>query len=149
MKHLRLKPHNQSSNLADPSPVTVTRLGMSMVMAIALILTLGLSSCTQSPEPPSQPTPPPTDTTEMPDPNAGDPNAGEPLENSARQDDQLVSAHHRFSFDLLSTVLENRQDENTFVSPASVAIALAMAQNGAVGETQGAIANTLRIPDAD
>lgn len=113
-------------------------------MAIALIFTLGLSSCTQPQETPSEPSTPPADTVEMPTSDSG-----ETSDNSTLQDAQLLSAHHRFSFDLLSSVMENRPEDNTFVSPASVAIALAMAQNGAVGDTQQAISTTLHLPDAD
>jgi serpin B len=62
----------------------------------------------------------------------------------------LQSATTQFSFDLLSTVLDSADaGENVLVSPTSVAIALAMAQNGAAGETRTAIADTLRIHDAD
>ncbi|MGB6016685.1 MAG: serpin family protein, partial [Nodosilinea sp.] len=40
-------------------------------------------------------------------------------------------------------------DENVLVSPTSVALALAMAYNGAGGETQAAIANALKIQGLD
>lgn len=58
---------------------------------------------------------------------------------------QLINANHEFAYDLFASVIENRRDENVLISPASVAIALAMTQNGATGDTQQAIANTLRL----
>ncbi|EKQ67080.1 serine protease inhibitor [Leptolyngbyaceae cyanobacterium JSC-12] len=58
---------------------------------------------------------------------------------------QLVSANTRFGFKLFSAIANQDANKNVFVSPSSVAIALAMVYNGAAGETQQAIAQTLEV----
>ncbi len=58
---------------------------------------------------------------------------------------QLVSANTRFGFKLFAAVTNQQSNRNVFVSPSSVAIALAMVYNGANGETQAAMARTLEI----
>ncbi len=61
-------------------------------------------------------------------------------------DAKLVDANNKFGFKLFSEVLKNNSsEENIFVSPSSVAIALAMAYNGASGSTQQAMAKTLEL----
>ena len=61
---------------------------------------------------------------------------------------KVTAANTRFSFKLFSEILKqnNSQDsQNIFISPTSVAIALAMTYNGAKGETQQAMAKTLEL----
>lgn len=58
---------------------------------------------------------------------------------------ELVNANTRFGFKLYSEILKQDSGKNVFVSPSSVAIALAMAYNGAQGETQQAMAKTLEL----
>lgn len=58
---------------------------------------------------------------------------------------ELVAANTRFGFKLFSEVLKQNQNKNVFVSPSSVAIALAMVYNGANGTTQAAIAKALEL----
>jgi serpin B len=60
-------------------------------------------------------------------------------------DDRIVSANTTFAFDLLAELLGDGPSENVFISPSSVAIALAMAYNGALGETRQAMAETLAL----
>ncbi|NET33550.1 MAG: serpin family protein [Cyanothece sp. SIO1E1] len=62
-------------------------------------------------------------------------------------DTNLVQASTRFGFKLFSKVLEQSPDENVFISPTSVAIALTMLYNGAEGETQQAMAQALELND--
>jgi len=57
----------------------------------------------------------------------------------------LVSANVKFAFHLLSEILKRDSNVNVFVSPASVAIALAMTYNGAAADTQQAMAATLEL----
>jgi serpin B len=57
----------------------------------------------------------------------------------------LVSAYENFGFRLLARLAEQDADKNVFISPFSVAIALAMTYNGARGETEQAIAETLSL----
>lgn len=59
--------------------------------------------------------------------------------------DKLIPAYEDFSFQLLSQLTEEETDKNVFVSPISVAIALAMAYNGARGTTKQAIARVLGL----
>jgi serine protease inhibitor len=60
------------------------------------------------------------------------------------------SAIQVFGLDLLRQECTARPKENVFISPLSVYLALAMAENGAGGETKQAMRRVLRIPaDAD
>jgi len=58
---------------------------------------------------------------------------------------KLVTANTRLSFKLFTELLKKQPNENIFISPASVAIALDMVYNGANGKTQQAIAETLEL----
>lgn len=60
-------------------------------------------------------------------------------------DDRLTAASSRFAFKLYDQLLKRRTSENTFVSPASVMMALAMTYNGADGETRQAMARAMEI----
>lgn len=60
-------------------------------------------------------------------------------------DAQLVAANTRFGFKLFSELLAQNEDENLFISPTSVAIALSMTYNGAAGTTQTAMAEALEL----
>jgi serpin B len=63
----------------------------------------------------------------------------------ARTANSLVSAYENFGFRLLARLAEQDAHKNVFISPFSVAIALAMTYNGARGETEQAIAETLSL----
>ncbi len=58
---------------------------------------------------------------------------------------KLVQANTRFGFKLYSEILKQNNGKNVFVSPSSVAIALAMTYNGASGNTKTAMAKTLEL----
>ncbi|MBE8990708.1 serpin family protein [Nostoc sp. LEGE 12450] len=61
-------------------------------------------------------------------------------------DTRIVESSNKFGFKLFSEVLkEDRGENNIFISPSSVAIALAMTYNGASGSTQQAMAKTLEL----
>jgi serine protease inhibitor len=60
-------------------------------------------------------------------------------------DSRLVAANINFGFKLYRAVLKESTGQNVFVSPSSVAIALAMAYNGAAGDTKQAMARVLAI----
>lgn len=60
-------------------------------------------------------------------------------------DNRLVSANTRFSFNLFAEILKQDAGKNIFISPASVAMALAMTYNGAAGDTQQAMGKTLEL----
>ena len=59
----------------------------------------------------------------------------------------FVSGTNAFGFKLLNELSKTDAGQNIFISPASVALALAMANNGANGETQKAIAQVLGTPN--
>ena len=61
-------------------------------------------------------------------------------------DPRLVEAQTQFGFNLFSAVLQEDSGQNILISPASVAIALSMVYNGADGDTQQAMAQTLALP---
>ncbi|MEH2056793.1 MAG: serpin family protein [Nostoc sp.] len=61
-------------------------------------------------------------------------------------DTKIVDSSNKFGFKLFSELLKNdRGEKNIFISPSSVAIALAMTYNGASGSTQQAMAKTLEL----
>jgi len=60
-------------------------------------------------------------------------------------DNRLTAASSRFSFKLYDQLLKSRKTGNTFASPASVMLALAMTYNGANGTTRESMARTLEL----
>ena len=64
-------------------------------------------------------------------------------------DTNLVTANTRFGFDLFNEIRRTEEDKNIFISPLSVSIALAMTLNGASGDTEQAVTNTLQLQALD
>ena len=66
-------------------------------------------------------------------------------------DPNLVRANTRFGFKLLSELrkTDTWEYKNTLISPFSVSVALAMARNGAAGETERAMINALQLQALD
>jgi serpin B len=60
-------------------------------------------------------------------------------------DDRLHAATSRFAFKLYDQIIKQRNGKNTFLSPASVMLALAMTYNGADGTTREAMARALEL----
>jgi serine protease inhibitor len=60
-------------------------------------------------------------------------------------DSRLVAADTKFGFNLYSQLTRQGADKNIFISPASIAMALAMTYNGANGETRQAMMRTLEL----
>lgn len=58
----------------------------------------------------------------------------------------LSEAYSGFGFRLFGNLAQQNADKNTFISPASIAVALAIATNGAVGKTREAMLKTLGAP---
>ncbi|MBF2065791.1 MAG: serpin family protein [Calothrix sp. C42_A2020_038] len=66
-----------------------------------------------------------------------------PMSQAVNPDTKLVAGNTKFGFKLFSEVLKKNQGANVFVSPSSIAMALAMTYNGASGSTQQAMAKAL------
>ena len=64
-------------------------------------------------------------------------------------DGTVVAANTEFGFNLFSELAAQNPAENVFISPLSVAMALAMTYNGAAGETQEAMALALRVGELE
>ena len=58
---------------------------------------------------------------------------------------KLVNANNKFALQLFSEIKKSQSNENIFISPISIAIALSITYNGAAGETQEAMAKTLNF----
>jgi serine protease inhibitor len=57
----------------------------------------------------------------------------------------LGQAQDKFGFKIFHQLLSDSQQENLFISPSSIALALYMTYNGAGGETKAAMAKTLAV----
>jgi serine protease inhibitor len=66
-----------------------------------------------------------------------------PKADSAPATSTLAQPYAQFGFDVLRQLASPRPDGNVFISPTSIAVALAMTSNGATGATQAAILKTL------
>ncbi len=84
-----------------------------------------------------------------PPPYLNQENLQSPLAQAPTMDSALTQAQLDFGFALFDQLRQAAPDENLLVSPTSVALALAMAYNGAGGETQAAIAQTLQLQGLD
>lgn len=65
------------------------------------------------------------------------------------QEKQLVSSGNTFGLNVFGALHRSAPDENLFVSPLSISMALGMALNGAEGETRDAMAKTLHVAGLD
>ena len=59
--------------------------------------------------------------------------------------ERLISASNTFGFNVFHWLVERNSDENIFISPTSLEIALSMTYNGAGGKTQETMAKVLEI----
>ncbi|HEX7400865.1 MAG TPA: serpin family protein [candidate division Zixibacteria bacterium] len=57
----------------------------------------------------------------------------------------LLKSDNKFGFKLFQEVVKEEKDKNVFISPLSVSMALGMTYNGANGNTQEAMKNTLEL----
>lgn len=62
-------------------------------------------------------------------------------------DTNVSKANTEFGFNLFNELWKTEQDQNIFISPFSVSVALAMTLNGAAGETEQAMTDTLQLHD--
>ncbi len=58
---------------------------------------------------------------------------------------QLIAADNAFGLELFQKIRKNNEEENIMISPLSISVALAMAYNGADGETKTEMENTLKL----
>lgn len=66
-----------------------------------------------------------------------------PVRALTQAESQIVSSSGKFGIDLFKKMHDAEKEENIFISPLSVSMALGMAWNGANGETATAMQNTL------
>ena len=64
-------------------------------------------------------------------------------------DTSVVTANTQFGFNLFDEIRKTEPDKNIFISPFSISTALAMTLNGAAGETEEAMTNTLQLQELD
>ena len=64
-----------------------------------------------------------------------------------KTEEQLAFANNQFGFELFNQVFNPTRRQNVFISPTSIAIALAMTYNGSNSETQKAMASTLHLTE--
>jgi serpin B len=76
---------------------------------------------------------------------AGRPAAKSPSAPEAKVNPRLIAANNEFGFNLFNQLRRQEADKNVFLSPLSVATALEMTYNGAAGETERAMARTLKL----
>ncbi|MGI2904662.1 serpin family protein [Tolypothrix sp. VBCCA 56010] len=109
------------------------RLGRRYVLAAAGVMLMGVLGCSQVNDSTSALAKSPLPT-ESPS-----------TKKTVTPDTKVVAANTKFSFKLFSEVLKKDSKDNIFISPSSVAIALAMTYNGASGSTQQAMAKALEL----
>ncbi|MCG9127074.1 serpin family protein [Candidatus Poribacteria bacterium] len=64
-------------------------------------------------------------------------------------DPSIVESTTKFGFNLFNEIIISKQNENVFISPFSISVAAAMALNGAVGDTEQEMINTLQLQNID
>ncbi len=70
-------------------------------------------------------------------------------EMAASVDKNLISANTRFGLNIFKELISEDSDQNIFISPLSILLALAMTYNGAVGDTNLAMAEALQFKGFD
>ena len=66
-----------------------------------------------------------------------------PIRDLTQGEQQIVQSSGDFGFSLFQEIQQTQKDENIFISPISVSMALGMTYNGAAGETARAMQNVL------
>lgn len=105
------------------------RLGRRYALAAASVVLMGMIGCSPL--------------TSESSAVAARPNTESPMSKVVIPDTKLVNSNTKFGFKLFSEVVKKDDNANVFVSPSSVAFALAMTYNGAEGTTQQAMAKAL------
>ncbi|MEG4484096.1 serpin family protein [Microcoleus sp. D2_18a_B4] len=68
-----------------------------------------------------------------------------PPNNQINVDARLVEANTKFGFNLFNTLSKQQPNQNIFISPTSVALALSMTYNGVSGETKQEMTKVLEL----
>jgi serine protease inhibitor len=68
-----------------------------------------------------------------------------PPNNQRNVDARLVAANTKFAFNLFHTLSKQQPNQNIFISPTSVALALSMTYNGVSGETKQEMTKVLEL----
>lgn len=76
-----------------------------------------------------------------------DPARGELPRNLTVSEIKVISADHRFSYELFRRSVNSESGENVVISPLSVSMALSMVLNGAENETYVSMRNALKFED--
>lgn len=111
------------------------QLGRRYVLAAASVMLIGVLGCSQISSNSERAI------AESPSPRTEVPRINQPM----TPDPKIIAANTKFGFKLFTEVQKQDQNQNIFVSPASVAMALAMTYNGASGSTQEKMAQTLEL----
>ncbi|RKU24895.1 proteinase inhibitor I4 serpin [Candidatus Poribacteria bacterium] len=64
-------------------------------------------------------------------------------------DPNIVEANTKFGFNLFNEILKTEDNSNIFISPFSISVAVAMTLNGAAGDTEEGMVNTLQLHNID
>jgi len=70
-------------------------------------------------------------------------------ESPEKLDSQFISANQEFAFKLFSEIIKKNDQENIFISPTSISLALSLLYNGAQGETQEEMQRALQFTGID
>ena len=73
--------------------------------------------------------------------------ADHPITPAEKPDPEVVAATNGFGLNMLQELVAQKPDANVFVSPTSIALALAMVCNGASGETKTAMQTAMGLQD--
>jgi len=99
------------------------------VIFLALIFLIGLIQCSKDSKGPIESNDPPNQS----------------IRELTPAENKLAQSANLFSYKLFQETISSKPDENLFISPLSVSLALGMAYNGAAGNTREAIKNTLEL----
>ncbi len=132
------------------------RLGLLTVTSWVLVWVMGCGQVANlenlaiaSPTPPLTATPPKPPSVGPNDAKSNIPNhrgrSPQPGPAQKMVNPKLIAANTRFGFKLFAEILKGETGKNVFVSPSSVAMALAMTYNGAGSTTQTAMAKALEL----
>ncbi|MEG4500280.1 serpin family protein [Microcoleus sp. F10-C6] len=83
--------------------------------------------------------------TNLANPNHSKAAATTPPKNQINVDARLVAANTKFGFNLFNTLTKQQPNQNIFISPTSVALAMSVAYNGVSGETKQEMTKVLEL----